>query len=58
MHAYNRTEADQTDSVVVCATKEEWQELADLVWIFSPELNEGETSLKFLRALGSVGVNY
>lgn len=24
MHAYNRTEADQTDSIAVCATSGEW----------------------------------
>lgn len=32
MHAYNRTEVDQTDSVGVCATKEEWSEIVDLLF--------------------------
>lgn len=25
MHAYHRMEADQTDSIAVCATREEWR---------------------------------
>ncbi len=28
MHAYHRTEADQTDSIAVCATPEEWKIIA------------------------------
>jgi len=39
MHAYNRTEADQTDSIAVCATREEWAEVAaDLYSSGAPDL--------------------
>ena len=32
MHAYNRMEADQTDSIAVCATPKEWQDVVlDLI---------------------------
>ena len=27
MHAYNRTEADGSDSIAVCATKDEWSSM-------------------------------
>lgn len=34
MHAYHRTEAGQTDSIAVVATKEEWKVVIDkLKWI-------------------------
>lgn len=29
MHAHNCTEADQTDSIAVCAPKEEWREVLE-----------------------------
>jgi|KBSSwiStaDraftv2_1062776.scaffolds.fasta_scaffold157347_3 hypothetical protein len=37
MHAYNRTEADGSDSIAVCATKDEWQQVIDDIIKGHPE---------------------
>lgn len=29
MHAYHRMEADQTDSIAVCASREEWSDVIE-----------------------------
>lgn len=56
MHAYSRMEADQSDSIAVCATKEEWQEvLLDLETLGDFDVLEQATVALGL-ALEAIGI--
>jgi hypothetical protein len=57
MHAYNRTEADQTDSIAVCATKEEWIEVIEKnLWIPDAALKENDAFSGLVHWLINQGV--
>lgn len=58
MHAYYRMEADQTDSIAVCATKEEWQEIVDFLFENAPTTLTGDTAAwKLIEGLEDWGIN-
>ena len=47
MHAYNRMEADQTDSIAVCATKEEWRAVVHRITQVSPLVEDDSDRLVY-----------
>lgn len=50
MHAYNRMEADQTDSIAVCGSREEWEAVYDAVF------GEGPWPVTLVDELRKLGV--
>ena len=55
MHAYHRTEADQTDSIAVCATREEWAVIAATL---DGTLDYAALSDELVDKLQAMGVEY
>lgn len=55
MHAYNRMEADQTDSIAVCATKGEWAVIAA---VLDGGLDYAALADDLVSILETLGVTY
>lgn len=57
MHAYHRMEADQTDSIAVCATREEWREYMSSVGEIDPWLDQNAPAWWLERAIEEAGID-